>query len=260
MLPDTTRSIRPDVDTTCRHGAGNGAAAPILQPRSEEQENAEATTSNATVGGQGAPLRQEEPQRQRVPRLRPRPCRINEAPVQNRLLGIMLHTTRYAFKGESRLATDAGVSKSAVSRLINGHCTPSYPLVAALTLALERQLGQPLDPREVVSLDGSYPTASVCQLCGCKGCLPDAAYDEFDQVRPQYRHLQPGQWVLHPLKSQHSTLEQPLSPMQEDSIPQDNTTATTAYQKAPSPVRLPCRQRFPVRITAIPATAPQDTS
>lgn len=83
----------------------------------------------------------------------------------------MAHTTRYAFGGESRLARDAGVSKSALSRLVNGLSHPSFNIVCALTAALEKQLGRPVDPREILSLHGHYPTASVCELCGCKGCF-----------------------------------------------------------------------------------------
>ena len=138
----------------------------------------------------------------------PRPQKINTAQVHNRLIALMAHTRRYAFKSESRLARDAGVSKSAVCRLINGHSSPSYTLVVALTRALEKQLCRVLDPREVVSTDGRYPTASVCALCGCKGCLPDAAYDEDNRLRPEYRHLQPGRWgVMTPAQAPNGRLQ-----------------------------------------------------
>ncbi len=68
----------------------------------------------------------------------------------------MAHTTRYAFKGEGRLASDAGVSKSAVSRLVNGLSSPSFAVVSAIAHALEKRLGRPLDPRELVSFNGCY--------------------------------------------------------------------------------------------------------
>jgi hypothetical protein len=122
--------------------------------------------------------------------------KINQAPVSNRLLAIMAHTTRYAFKGESRLASDAGISKSALCRLVNGQSTPSFPLVIAVTRALERHLKRAIDPREIVSIDGSYPTASVCALCGCKGCLPAEAYDEENRIRLEWRDVKPGQWPV----------------------------------------------------------------
>lgn len=126
----------------------------------------------------------------------PRPKKINTAQVHNRILALMAHTKRYAFKGETRLARDAGVSKSAVCRLLNGRSSPSYALVLAVTSALEKHLGHSIDPRDVISADGRYPTASACELAGCKGCLPAEAYDENDKVKPQYRHLRPGQWTV----------------------------------------------------------------
>jgi transcriptional regulator with XRE-family HTH domain len=82
----------------------------------------------------------------------------------------MAHTTRYAFKGEARLAVDAGVSKSAVSRLVNGLSSPSFAVMSAIAGALEKHLGRVLDPRELVSFHGRYPTPSACDLCGCRGC------------------------------------------------------------------------------------------
>ncbi len=40
--------------------------------------------------------------------------KVNTSQVHNRILALMAHTNRYAFKGESRLAHDAGMSKSVV--------------------------------------------------------------------------------------------------------------------------------------------------
>lgn len=94
----------------------------------------------------------------------------NPVTTHNRLRLVMAHTTRYAFKGEARLASDAGVSKSAVSRLVNGLSSPSFAVVSAIAHALEKRLGRPLDPRELVSFNGRYPTPSACALCGCRGC------------------------------------------------------------------------------------------
>ena len=134
--------------------------------------------------------------------------KVNQIPVQNRLLAIMAHTTRYAFKGESRLAADAHISKSALCRLVNGQSTPSFPLVVALTRALERHLKRVIDPREVVSIDGTYPTASVCELCGCKGCLPAEAYDAENRLKPEWKDVRPGQWSSHPPYATVSLAEQ----------------------------------------------------
>ncbi len=104
--------------------------------------------------------------------------KINGSQVHNRILALMAHTTQYAFKGETRLATDAGVSKSAACRLLNGRSSPSFALVLAITKVLEKNLGRGLDPRDLISVDGHYPTASACELAGCKGCLPAEAYGE----------------------------------------------------------------------------------
>ena len=119
-----------------------------------------------------------------------------ERHVHNRIAAIMAHTTRYAFKGQVRLSKDARVSEAAISRLVNGCSHPSYRLVIAVTQALEKALGRPLPPNEVVSYSGSYPTPSVCRLAGCSGCMPDAAYDGDERLRPEFRGVRPGNWSL----------------------------------------------------------------
>lgn len=115
-------------------------------------------------------------------------------PVHNRIGALMAHTMRYAFRGESRLADDAGISRAALNRLVHGTSSPSFVHVVALTQALEKALDCSLDPREVVSLDGTYPTTSVCELCGCRGCLPAHAYDEDDRIKAEFRDVKPGRW------------------------------------------------------------------
>jgi len=124
--------------------------------------------------------------------------KINSLLLHNRIMALMAHTTRYAFQGETRLAHDAGVSKSAVCRLLNGQSSPSFALVVSITKALEHRLGRPLDPRDLISLDGCYPTASACELAGCRGCLPPEAYDKHNCLRPEYKNVRPGQWCVSP--------------------------------------------------------------
>ncbi len=141
--------------------------------------------------------------------------KVNTSKVHNRIRALMEHTTRYAFKGEARLAADSGVSKSALNRLLNGHSSPSFALVSLLTKALEQQLsngGEPrrLDPRDLVSLDGTYLTPSVCALAGCRGCLPSAAYDEHEKLRPEYKDVKPGQWSLPQPSTQPQSQPQQL--------------------------------------------------
>lgn len=119
---------------------------------------------------------------------------LHHRKVFNRLRAVMSHSVRYSFKGETRLAEDAGVSKSALNRLVNGQSSPSFVLVCALSGALSKELSRRIEPSELVSYDGTYLTRFVCQLCGCKGCLPGEAYDEEENLRPEYSHIKPGQW------------------------------------------------------------------
>lgn len=108
----------------------------------------------------------------------------------------MAHTSRYSFSGQARLAQDTGLSRAAVSRMLSGQSSPSFALVLAVTAALEKQLGKRIDPRELLTFSGEYPTASVCALCGCRGCLPDEAYRPDGTLRPEFRRVRPGEWSL----------------------------------------------------------------
>lgn len=115
-------------------------------------------------------------------------------PTVNRLADVTAHIDRYAFKGVSRLARDARLSPSSVSRLINGKTNPSFALVARLTFAIERRLGFRIDPRDLVAEKGRFLTKYVCDLAGCRGCLPDNALDEFGDTKPAFKDIRPGQW------------------------------------------------------------------
>jgi len=88
----------------------------------------------------------------------------------HRLQAVMAHSNRYAFDGASRLARDVGVTPSAISRILSGQRHPSFALMMAITETLEKEMGRTLDPRELMTFSGVYPTPSVCDLCGCKGC------------------------------------------------------------------------------------------
>ncbi len=121
-------------------------------------------------------------------------------PAINRFADVMAHHDRFAFKGVSRLALEAGVSPSSVSRLINGKMNPSFLMVARLTEALERQLGFRIDPRDLVAESGRFLEPFVCDLMSCDGCLPENARDEFGDIKPTYKEVKPGKWVTsrHP--------------------------------------------------------------
>ena len=134
------------------------------------------------------------PPRLSLPSKHPNSKRLYSRKLHNRLRAVMSHSVRYAFRGESRLSEDAGVSRSAINRLSNGQSSPSFALVCALAEALSKRLHKRIEPSELVSCDGSYPTKYVCALCGCNGCLPNQAYDEDENRRPEYAHIKPGQW------------------------------------------------------------------
>lgn len=100
--------------------------------------------------------------------------------VYNRLPEVMVHVNWYLFSPQARLARDVGVSRSTLSRLLSGRSAPSFSLAWRIAKSLEKRLGpkltgRTLDPGELFSLDGTYPTASPCALVGCPGCrLADA--------------------------------------------------------------------------------------
>lgn len=116
-------------------------------------------------------------------------------PAINRIADVMAHTNLYAFKGISRLAADAGVSRAAVSRVINGTRTPSTFMIERLRRALEKELKRPLDPRDLVAENGKFSTMYVCEVVGCRGCLPANAHDEFGAVKAAFQGVKPGAWV-----------------------------------------------------------------
>ncbi len=115
--------------------------------------------------------------------------------VENRVAAFMIHIPWYSFRGISRLACDADVAKSALWRLLQGPSNPSYHLLFQVAEALSRQMGQPLDLREVAVERGKpFPTKYPCSLFNCR-CLPDWAYTPDDSLRPAWRGIRPGEWT-----------------------------------------------------------------
>ena len=123
---------------------------------------------------------------------RPRPR------LHNRVQTVMVHVSRYSFQGRARLAADAGVSRSTISRMINGQTNPSHALVQAVTDALAVHLKKPLVPRDLFTSDGFYHERSGCRLSGCTGCLPEAAFDGHGRRRVEWVNARPGDWSLSP--------------------------------------------------------------
>lgn len=116
-------------------------------------------------------------------------------PAINRIADVMAHTPFYQFKGTGRMAADARLDSSTVSRLIHGKINPSFILVARITAALEQRLGFKIDPRDLVSENGDFLTNYVCDLVACRGCLPENALDEFGDRKAAFINVQPGRWV-----------------------------------------------------------------
>jgi hypothetical protein len=117
----------------------------------------------------------------------------------NRVQAILNHLPRYWIKGgASRLARDVAVSKSTISHLIRGKSHPLYGTASRLVKCLERELGFPLNPNEVFSDDGTYPTEFVCTLAGCNkgyGCSPEHCYQPDSSENLLLRRIQRGQWT-----------------------------------------------------------------
>lgn len=118
----------------------------------------------------------------------------------SRLHIALMHGTRYAFNAPTRLAADVGCSRATIWRLIHGKTRPSFSLVQAVADAVSRDLGRPIEPRELFCSDGSgtFPTPSGCLLCGCSGCFPDEAWDSRGNLRPAFWNLRPGEWSVTP--------------------------------------------------------------
>ena len=116
-------------------------------------------------------------------------------PAINRIADVMAHTPFYQFKGTGRIAADARLDTSTVSRLVHGKINPSFILVARITAALEQRLGFKIDPRDLVSENGEFLTNYVCDLVACRGCLPENALDEFGDRKAAFINIQQGKWV-----------------------------------------------------------------
>lgn len=113
----------------------------------------------------------------------------------NRIAALMAHTSRYSFRGTSRLAKDSHVSKSTICHIVHGRTSPLYKTLAKIIRSLEYQLARKLNVREVVSEDGTYPTKHICRLVGCKGCLPDGIHNDDGSLRDRWAELRPGEWT-----------------------------------------------------------------
>ncbi len=132
-------------------------------------------------------------QNERLPEAAP-PDQPLQGLLHHRVREVAWHIPWYGFKTQARLAKDSGISPSTVSRLLRGQELPSLLVALRLTDALSHRLGRPLDVGQVFSLDGLY-SRSVCDLTGCRSCLPPTAYDRDDNFLTPAPDSPSGQWV-----------------------------------------------------------------
>ena len=130
------------------------------------------------------PYNSNTPPRRPLPVTRKMP--VNMLLVENRIRQFMEHSSRYAFMGEARLAKDCGVSDAAICRLLIGYSSPSFAMMSKITQVFEKEFKQSIDPRELASIDGQFPSPTVCEIVGCKGCSPQSAWNEDDTMKPEY--------------------------------------------------------------------------
>lgn len=120
----------------------------------------------------------------------PLDCKVAPRYRHNRLEAILPHIPYYFSGVCSRLAQDCGVYPSTIWRLIHFHRGPSERLVNAIVNALHIRSGTAIPTEEIFSLDGNYTTLSPCELMGCKGCRPPAAWNEkTERLRPAWKNL-----------------------------------------------------------------------
>jgi transcriptional regulator with XRE-family HTH domain len=74
--------------------------------------------------------------------------------IVNRVPELFAQVEEYWFHGpQTKLARDAGVSKSQISRILHSQPNPSYYCICRIVTVLEQKLGVKLDPREVYQVE-----------------------------------------------------------------------------------------------------------
>jgi transcriptional regulator with XRE-family HTH domain len=73
----------------------------------------------------------------------------------NKIPHYFFQLEKYWFHGpQRRFARDAGVSASTLSRVLRGQATnPNYASIYRIITHLEKELGYPLDPRDVFRVE-----------------------------------------------------------------------------------------------------------
>lgn len=125
-----------------------------------------------------------------------------ECTIFTRLPAILDHIPYYSFQGQARLASDVGTSRSTINRLIHNKCVPSFALVFGIQKALAMRLGRCIAIEEWLSLDNSWPTASICALLNMPPCLPEQAYTADGSLKPAFKDIKPGTWTVDDLQQE----------------------------------------------------------
>lgn len=82
----------------------------------------------------------------------------------NRISEILRCLARLGIASERQLAHLCGISPSQLSRIRSGACIPTFAVMVKLARGLEHLTGRPIDPRDILGFDGSYPTPIVGDL------------------------------------------------------------------------------------------------
>ncbi len=112
-----------------------------------------------------------------------------------RLRAILLHIPYFSIEGTVRLAVACRVAPSTISRVLRGRVRPDIALRKAIARAISYRNREAIPVREIFPQVGDSLTLSVCELMGCRGCLPPEAWDEErDILRDTWRGAKPGLW------------------------------------------------------------------
>jgi len=106
----------------------------------------------------------------------------------------MRHIPRYSIDGPAKLARDIGIGQTTIYDILHYRRTPGYWIIIKMTHLFSVKLGKRLHTDELFSLTGDFPT-QICELCNCRGCLPDEAYNDDGSRKAEYQHLIGGDFV-----------------------------------------------------------------
>ena len=84
---------------------------------------------------------------------------------------------------------------------MRGEGQPTYSVLYRVGEAISREIGRPLDLREIAVEAGSeFPTRYPCEIFACR-CMPPSVYAADGTLRPGFRHLVPGKWTSEDIQT-----------------------------------------------------------